>query len=129
MPYSFAYSGGTIIGISNVTNNAVITIPEMNPDGVTQITTIQSCTFSGELTNVTLNLSSATYLTTIGTDAFIGCPFTGALTIPSTVTSIGPGAFQFTGFTTLSIGIGVTAIPDFCFSNCTFWFSWCWLNY
>ena len=61
-------------------------------------------------------------VTSIGKYAFNGCVgFTGSLTIPSSVTSIGAGAFnQCTGFTgTLTIPNSVTTIGEWAFSGCS----------
>jgi len=66
----------------------------------------------------TLILNSG--LTYIGENAFLGCrSFTGTLSIPSTVTSIGNSAFQNSGFTgSLSIPSGITSIGNYAFAEC-----------
>ena len=73
------------------------------------------CGFTGPLT-----LPSS--LTTIGQIAFAYCSgFTGSLTIPNSVTTIGEAAFVgCTGFNgTLTIGTGVTSIGPRAFKNCS----------
>ena len=61
-------------------------------------------------------------VTTIGQGAFLGCSgFTGNLTIPNSVTTIGGGAFSdCSGFTgSLTIGNSVTSIGGSAFSYCS----------
>ncbi len=60
-------------------------------------------------------------MTTIGDDAFYNCSgFTGSLTIPNSVVTIGNYAFIGCGFTgSLTIGNSVTTIGNYAFCNCS----------
>ena len=74
-----------------------------------------SCGFTGSLT-------IPNSVTTIGSSAFYGCSgFTGSLTIPNSMTSIGNYAFyNCSGFTgSLTIGNSVTSIGEQAFSGCS----------
>ncbi len=98
-------------------------------DGCTSLTTLtigpnvqylpgrifEGCSFTGELT-----LPNS--LVTIGEKAFNGCSgFTGDLIIPDNVTTIGGNAFNgCTGFTgDLTIGDAVETIGEYAFANCS----------
>ena len=68
------------------------------------------------LTSVTIPDS----LTSIGPETFRGCSGLTSITIPDSVTSIGDTAFSgCTGLTSITIGGGVTSIGDSVFSGCT----------
>lgn len=57
-------------------------------------------------------------LQSIGDNAFRLCKkLTGDLRIPNSVINLGHHAFNNCGFTALTLGTGITAIPQYCFSN------------
>ena len=58
-------------------------------------------------------------ITTIGNGAFNGCVNLTSITLPSSLTSVGVGAFSDSGITSLTIPSGVTKIEDRAFENCT----------
>ena len=73
------------------------------------------------LTSVTFPMAAT--FTTIGVDpsmsfTFMGCNSITSFVIPDNVTSIGGQAFRETGITSISIGKGVTTIPDDAFFWC-----------
>ncbi len=75
--------------------------------------------FSGRAFTGSLTIPNS--VTSIGESAFQGCSgFTGSLTIPNSVTSIGQSAFSgCSGFTgSLTIGNSVTIINAYAFSGC-----------
>ena len=57
-------------------------------------------------------------VTNIGTDAFNSAINLTNVTIPQRVASIGPGAFQGSGLSTVTIPNGVTSLADWTFSDC-----------
>jgi len=66
---------------------------------------------------VSLDLSGSP-LTTIPTEAFIGCTPLAGITIPNSVTSIGRRAFSGTGLISVTIPDSVTSIDAAAFSYC-----------
>jgi hypothetical protein len=78
---------------------------------------LPSAAFDGRtnLTSVTLPSS----LTSIGDGAFGLCSGLTSITIPSSVTSIGEGAFIECGLTSITIPSSVTSIGQNAFENCT----------
>lgn len=56
--------------------------------------------------------------TTIGDSAFYGCSALTGVTVPNAVTTIGVSAFQESGLVTLTLGTGITAIPELLCSGC-----------
>jgi hypothetical protein len=69
-----------------------------------------------DITQLTLGTSA----TSIGDYAFNQTTgFSGLLTIPNSVTSIGIGAFRSSGFSSLTLGSGVTSIGSYAFSYCS----------
>ena len=91
------------------------------------LTAIGNNAFSGasNLVSVTFTNPSSSQLTTIGAGAFADCTsltrFGTAtyfyLTLPSSITSIGPDAFKETKFRYISIGANVTNISETSFSD------------
>ena len=67
------------------------------------------------------NLILPNKLQAIESTAFWGCSnLTGSLIIPNSVTTIGRYAFNYcSGFTSLTLGTGITIISASCFSDCT----------
>jgi len=61
---------------------------------------------------MTGNLIIPSNVTTINSAPFEYCSFTGNLNIPDTVTTIGTFCFRNTNFTSITIGSGLTAIPN-----------------
>jgi hypothetical protein len=84
------------------------------------VTSIENYAFS-YCFGFTGSLTIPNSVTSIGSYAFYGCSFTGSLTIGDSVTSIGNGAFQYcSGFTgSLTIGDSVTSIGSGAFNNCS----------
>jgi hypothetical protein len=104
-----AFSGCTFTGNLTIPN----TVTSIGPQA------FQNCGFTGG----TLTFETGGTTLTIGSGAFFGCNFTGGLglTIPNTVTSIGPQAFQNCGFTgDLTIPNTVTSIGADAFDRCGF---------
>ena len=125
--YDTTSGNADITGISvSIPNNVVVTIPATVVIGGTtyNVAGISINAFKGALTtqtDVTLDLSNANNLTTIGGGAFYNCNgFTGSLTIPNSVTTIENSAFAgcygFTG--SLTIPNSVTTIEDSAFAGC-----------
>ena len=85
------------------------------------ITSIKQDSFS--YTNIaSLDLSQATSLTTIGTNAFYSCSNLSAdIVIPSSVTSIGNYAFSQTGISSLDLSqaTSLTSIENNAFQSCS----------
>ena len=61
------------------------------------------------------------FITSIGTKSFAECTgLSGELSLPSSIRTLGLGAFQgCTGFTSLTINTGVRIIPRQCFNRCS----------
>ena len=104
-------SGVTTIGASAFEGNVNLTAIVI-PDSVTSIGTAAFA----DCAAVT-SLSIGTGLTTIGDSVFAGLlSLSGTLTIPNTITSIGPRAFYQPGsITSLTIPDSVTSIGDYAF--------------
>lgn len=69
-------------------------------------------------TSLAGNLILPNGLQSIGDNAFRLCKkLTGDLRIPNSVINLGHHAFNNCGFTALTLGTGITAIPQYCFSN------------
>lgn len=60
-------------------------------------------------------------VTSIGSNAFLECPF-NSVTLPDSITTIGGAAFSYSGIGSIVIPVGVTDIADDAFHalNCTF---------
>jgi hypothetical protein len=72
--------------------------------------------FSNSLRTGTLTFLST--ITNINTGAFYSArAFTGALTLLNTVLSLGNAAFYYTRFTSVSIGTGLTSLPESVFAD------------
>lgn len=90
--------------------------------------TIRVDTYQGNITipSTVTGSDGGTYtITAIGNEAFMGCrahdnlPGLTGITLPSTVTSLGEGAFCFSSLKTIDLSTtGVTAIPSSCFGEC-----------
>jgi hypothetical protein len=104
-----------------------VTIPERIPDTTNglPVTSIGGGSFllGGwgafygciSLTSVTIPDS----VTSIGPNAFWNCTSLGSLTIPNSVTNIGVGAFEWcSGLTSVTIGTNVVNIADYAFFDC-----------
>lgn len=62
------------------------------------------------------NLPLPNGLQSIGNNAFRRCgKLTGDLRIPNSVINLGSYAFSYCSFTTLTLGTGITTIPQYCF--------------
>ena len=69
--------------------------------------------------SVTLSSGKSYIVTKIGNSAFNWCGSLTSVTIPSTVTSIGNGAFSYSGLISISIPNSVISIGDGAFSGCS----------
>ena len=77
-------------------------ITSLNLSQATSLTTIATDAFQ-ECENLIGNITIPSSVTSIGNQAFYGCRLTGNLVIPSSVTSIGERAFGNTNFTEISV--------------------------
>jgi hypothetical protein len=86
------------------------------------VVSIQQRAFDAYYTGNNANVTGVTIpnsVTNIGPDAFGGCAHMGSVTIPGSVISVGVGAFDScTGLTNLTIGNGVKIIGDIAFASC-----------
>lgn len=74
----------------------------------------------GSCTNFTGTLSIPNTVRSIGEQAFHGCTFTGPLVIPNSVTEIGSHAFMdCINFTSLTLSESLSIIEEFTFGVCT----------
>jgi hypothetical protein len=89
---------------------------ETNADGISVTITGYANTVPSDLV-IPRNINGLT-VTAIGENAFAVQPDLTSVTIPSTVTSIGEGAFSPSGLTNVTIPYGVTNIGDGAFSSC-----------
>lgn len=97
----------------NAFSNSSITSIDI-PSSVVSIgnSAFESCT------SLAGNLILPNGLQSIGDNAFRLCKkLTGDLRIPNSVINLGHHAFNNCGFTALTLGTGITAIPQYCFSN------------
>ena len=151
---NYAFYGCSCLTGALTIPNSVVTIGERafyNCSGFTGLLTIPNsinnirdyafygCSFNGlyiDITNIPYDyMSSAAFLgcaftgsltignsvMSIGAKAFDGCEFTGSLTIGNSVTSIGDMAFDFCHFTgTLTLGNSVVTIGYGAFYDCGF---------
>ena len=68
----------------------------------------------------TVNYSGTTYsVTSIDRHAFSGCKGLTSIDIPTSVISIGTGAFSFSGLTSINIPNSVTTIGEYAFKECS----------
>ena len=105
--------GTTITGYVSGTGDLVVD---------SDITEIQTDSFSQNENIAALDLTNATNLTTIGDHAFHNCPnLTGDLVIPSSVTNIGDYVFQNSKITSLDLSnaTSLTSIGIAAFNSCT----------
>ncbi len=88
------------------------------PTAAAGVTELAHGVFAGNTAITTVNLSN-TSITEIPSDCFAGCTALKTVTLPSTCTSIGPGAFA--GCTVLATfsGSGVAAVSHDAFRGCT----------
>ena len=136
--YAFCYC----TGLTSVTiGNSVTSIGELAFQGCTGLTKVNitdiaawcNIAFSGSSSNPlyyakhlyvndveVTNLVIPSSVTSIGSGAFIDCSSLTSVTIPNSVTSIGDYAFCYcTGLTSVTIGNSVTSIGDDAFYGCT----------
>lgn len=103
---------GTLYGYTSSLTTSVA------PTAAAGVTELAHGVFAGNTAITTVNLSN-TSITEIPSDCFAGCTALTAVTIPSTCTSIGPGAFAgCTALATFS-GSGVAAVSHDAFRGCT----------
>ena len=110
----------TTIGDNAFNSSSKSTGPFYSLTIPSNVTTIGNNAFNNS--NVgSIDLSNATSLTTIGSQAFKSCSnLTGDLVIPSKVTSIGNQAFEYTNITSLDLSqaTSLTTIGDAAFRYC-----------
>lgn len=101
-----------------------VVIPDSVENGGTwyAVTSIGGAAFNG-CSNLTTGLTSVTIgssVTSIGDGAFYDCRVLTSVTIGSSVTSIGHGAFEYcSGLTSVTIGSSVTSIGNYAFYGCS----------
>ena len=97
---------GTIIAPSYLTKGGLVDLAKLLRDLPHKV-------------RVDLDLSQATGLTYIAAGTFVDCPTLQSVKLPSSVTEIGPYAFQGTSLTEITIPASVTEIGSYAFQNCT----------
>lgn len=103
---------GTLYGYTSSLTTSVA------PTSSSTVSTLAHGVFAGNTSITTVNLAN-TSIAEIPSDCFAGCTALKTVTLPSTCTSIGPGAFA--GCTALATftGNGVTAVSHDAFRGCT----------
>jgi hypothetical protein len=95
---------------------------ELNEDEAAAVTDLGEVFRDNETITSFNELQYFTGLTSIGSDAFANCWSLTSVTIPNSVTSIGSGAFLFSGLTSITIPNSVTSIGSDAFEETT-WYS------
>ena len=110
----------------NVTAIANKAFNQGTPLDITSVTFPQYLTSTGESTFTycgnsltTVDISRCTNLTEIAKRTFAGCPLLTSIKWNKTITTIGIGAFNSCGFTTMEIPNTVTSIGDYAFNYCS----------
>ena len=99
--------------LTRLPNNVLVTLDLSHVTGLTEFVGLDSCKTLGGII-----LPSS--VTSIGGGAFCFCSNLTSITIPDNVTSIGGSAFSnCSNLTSITIPDGVTSIGSFAFSNCS----------
>lgn len=99
-------------GVTGLSGNLISAITISN----TQVTEIGDFAFTGSDVGKQFNMPST--LKIIGESAFQACSNLNFFTIPDSVTSVGESCFASSGISLVTIGSGVTELPDSLFFNC-----------
>ena len=113
--YTLLENGTYSIGLRDKTYSGAITIP--NTFKGVAITAIEDSGFYGSpITSINFDVNSQ--ITTIGSDAFMGCTKLSNIIIPDSVTTIGSSAFGHSGLTSITLSNNLSNIEDYTFSAC-----------
>lgn len=114
------YNNGGKITITGYTGIPAGTLVIPNTITGFPVTEIAQRAFSNQWGDNDLlsGVSIPSTVTTIGDNAFFSCHGITKITLPTSLTQIGSGAFSFTGLSTIVIPQNVTLIGSGAFSNC-----------
>ncbi len=89
-------------------------------EGITHVgaRTFYTYTGSSYMNSALRNVQLPSTLESIGEYAFSHCALLTEIDLPSGMTSLGCGCFEYTGLTQIAFPGSITVIPEYCFQNC-----------